>query len=176
MGIGAVLCQADPNDRRASQAEEAEVRGDECTFEKTLANTPFRLWPIAFISRCCEEREKSYHLFTGKACARDWAMKKFRRFLFGKPFTWISDCSSLRQFFETKDLPTHVHQRWKYNMLRYQFTIVHCPARMLTDCDMLSRYNVNPEVLRARRHNKPLTSVPVAFALPLDMPLTSWPI
>ena len=35
-----------------------------------------------------------------------WAMEKFRHFLYGAEFTWITDCSGLRRFFEGDDLPT----------------------------------------------------------------------
>ena len=68
-------------------------------------------------------------------------MEKYRFYLFGKEFTWICDCSSLSQFFESAELPTHQAQRWKLFMLRFDFTIVHRPDRMMRDVDMLSRYN-----------------------------------
>ena len=68
-------------------------------------------------------------------------MLKFKRFLIGQEFTWITDCSGLVKFFETDYKATHTIQRWKLELLRFDFTIVHRPGRMLTDCDMLSRYN-----------------------------------
>ncbi len=68
-------------------------------------------------------------------------MLKFKRFLIGQEFTWITDCSGLTKFFDTEYEATHTMQRWKLELLRFDFTIVHRPARMLTECDMLSRYN-----------------------------------
>jgi hypothetical protein len=68
-------------------------------------------------------------------------MLKFKRHLLGRKFTWITDCSGLTKFFETDYEATHTIQRWKLDPLRFDFTMVHRPGRMLTDCDMLSRYN-----------------------------------
>lgn len=68
-------------------------------------------------------------------------MQKYRLYLFGKEFTWICDYSSLSQFFESAELPTHQAQRWKLFMLCFYFTIVHQPDTMMRDVDMLFRYN-----------------------------------
>ena len=68
-------------------------------------------------------------------------MLKFKHFLIGREFTWITDCSGLMHFFKGDYEATHTIQRWKLELLRFDFTIVHRPAKMLTECDMLSRYN-----------------------------------
>ena len=66
-------------------------------------------------------------------------MLKFKKFLLGKEFTWITFCSGLKKFFETEYEATHTIQRWKLELLRFDFTIVHRPEKMLTKCNMLSR-------------------------------------
>ena len=45
------------------------------------------------------------------------------------------------KFFEEDDLPTHMVQRLRLQLLRYDFTIVHRAARMMADANLLSRYN-----------------------------------
>jgi hypothetical protein len=101
-----------------------------------------RLQPIAFISKqVTTQSKKALHSFIGEAGTGVWAMYNFRFYLFGKEFTWICDCSGLLQFSETNELPTHQAQRWNLFMLRFVFTIVHGPDRMMRDVDMLSRYN-----------------------------------
>ena len=99
-----------------------------------------RLRPIAFISRICKGKERDYHSFVGEVATGRWAMKKFRQWLIGKEFTWITDCSGLIKFFEGEYDITHTLKRWQLELLAFNFTIVHRPARMLTECDLLSRY------------------------------------
>jgi hypothetical protein len=45
-------------------------------------------------------------------------------------------------------LPTHQIQRWKMDMLRYDFHVIHCPEMMLCECNLLSRYNSYADKLR----------------------------
>ena len=125
-----------------SDEEEAalsrELEGGACEFEETMGG--LRLRPIVFISQR-RPTPLSRHSFVGEASTGRWAMLKFKRFLVGKEFTWITDCSGLVKIFETDYEATHTIQRWKLELVRFDFTIVHRPGRMLTDCDMLSRYN-----------------------------------
>jgi hypothetical protein len=39
-------------------------------------------------------------------------------------------------------MPTYQVQRWKLDMLRYNFKTVHRPERMLCECNLLTRYNL----------------------------------
>ena len=45
-------------------------------------------------------------------------------------------------------MPTHQVQRWKIDMMRYDFTAIHRPEYMLCECNLLSRYNQHAEGLR----------------------------
>jgi hypothetical protein len=46
-------------------------------------------------------------------------------------------------------MPTHHQvQHWKLDMLRYNFKTVHCPERMLCECNLLTRYNLYADELR----------------------------
>ena len=68
-------------------------------------------------------------------------MGKFRKYLLGREFTWLSDSSGLTQYIEGDDHPTHVLQCWRAELLQFNFTFEHRPAEMMTEVDMLSRYN-----------------------------------
>lgn len=39
------------------------------------------------------------------------------------------------------DMPTHVIQRWRAELLLFMFAIEHRPADMLTECNVLSWHN-----------------------------------
>jgi hypothetical protein len=45
-------------------------------------------------------------------------------------------------------MPTHQVQRWKLDMLRYNFKTVHRPERMLCECNLLTRYSLYADELR----------------------------
>ncbi|KAI2508403.1 hypothetical protein MHU86_6077 [Fragilaria crotonensis] len=140
LGMAAVLLQADPNDHNAALHETQETSElKPCKFDKHMHN--LRLRPIAFSSRKCTESESAMHSYTGEAATGVWAIEKYKRHLFGKEFTWMTDCNGLRQFFDGEDVPTHMHQRMRQRLLRFHFTIVHRPARFMVECDVLTRYN-----------------------------------
>ena len=140
-GKAAVLLQADPDDEEAKRAEEEEAAGGKCVFDAPGCPMKFRLLPIAFISARNGKTEHDYHSYIGEAKTGLWAMSKFRRWLVGARFTWMTDCSGLRQFFEAEELPSHASQRWRMQMLLYDFTIVHRPEKMMKEVDTLNRYN-----------------------------------
>ena len=140
LGMAAVLLQADPDSSEATQAEKDETeRTKPCSFDKHMHH--LRLRPIAFSSCKCSESEGNMHSYTGEAATGVWAIEKYKHHLFGKEFTWMTDCNGLRQFFEGEDVPTHMHQRMRQQLLRFRFTIVHRPARFMVECDVLTRYN-----------------------------------
>jgi hypothetical protein len=125
-----------------------EVKGGKCEFDKTVNG--LRLRPISFISMR-RQATLSRHSFVGKASTGRWATLKFKHHFIGREFTWITDCSGLLKFFKTDYEATHTMQRWKLELLRFDFTIVHRPAQMLTECDMLSQYNTWTEAWRNKK-------------------------
>jgi hypothetical protein len=147
--MGAVLCQA-PDDENSKMLESKENEGEACAFEKhrNPKKSP-RLLPIKFLSRSTTLAEKSFHSYVGEASVGRWAMQKLRKYLIGSWFTWITDCSGLTRFLNSIDNPTHMIQRWRAELLQFMFTLVHRPAEMMTECNMLSRYNVATELWRS---------------------------
>ena len=140
--MGAVLLQA-REDNQSALAESLEAQGGPCFFELQIHG--IRLRPIACISRSTAGSEQSYHSHTGEASVGLWAFHKWRKHLIGAEFTWIADSQGLKGFFEDDPdklhTATHVLQRWRAALLMYHFVIEHRPARMLVDCNALSRYN-----------------------------------
>jgi hypothetical protein len=90
--------------------------------------------------------------------------RRRKRYLFGRPFTWLYDCSGLKRFFDGDDPPTHVIQRWRAEILQFNFTFEHRPADMLTECDVLSRYNMATAAWRS----PPPEAAAEAPLVPLD--------
>ena len=168
LGMAAVLLQADPNNAEAQEQEKQETKGTiPCNFDKHMHQ--LRLRPIAFSSRKCSDSESAMHSYTGEAATGVWAIEKYKRHLFGKEFTWMTDCNGLRQFFDGEDVPTHMHQRMRQRLLRFLFTIVHRPARFMVECDVLTRYNNITSQWRPENPTTP-TSTPntlVNMAVPI---------
>ena len=141
-GMGACLLQPEIS-VEAEEAMQQEMAGEDCKFEKLSKG--LRLRPIAFLSRRCKGKERDYHSYRGEAATGLWAMRKFRHYLSGREFTWITDCNGLIRFFEGDDDFTHTTQRWRLELLSLNFTIVHRPGRMLFECDLMSRYQSRVE-------------------------------
>ena len=113
--MGAALLQADATSKKALKAALEEVQGGPCVFDKNLNPTEYCLHPISMISCVCNELEWHYHSCTGETAMGVWAVKKYRPYLAGVTFTWITDCSGVRHVFESNLVPTHKIQRWIHN-------------------------------------------------------------
>jgi hypothetical protein len=150
---GAVLLQADVSEE-AEASMWREIHGGQYEFDKAIKG--LRLRPIKFISLLRKESSPR-HSFVGEASTGRWAFLKLRRQLMGREFTWITGCSGVKNFFETDYEATHMQQRWKLELPRFDFMIVHRPGRMLTEYDMLSRYNTWTS---AWRNNTDPTEIP----------------
>ena len=175
-GSGMVVLQADPNDPEALAAEKDEENGGPCVFDKTSTKTQFRLLPIAFYSWRSSKAEESWHSFQGEVSVAVKGFQKGKMYLLGRQFTWMTDCRGVKWFFESEYDFAHVFNRWKQILFRFHFTIVHRPERMMTEVDLLSRYNSFAEASR------PVSDVPdeatafVKLAVPTDSTFAYYPI
>ena len=84
--------------------------------------------------------ENSRDSFVGESATVMWAVGKFINYLWGSEFMVLSDCSGLQKFFESEANVPHVVHRWLAKLLQYRFVIWDRPARMMWECDILSRY------------------------------------
>jgi hypothetical protein len=137
--MGLVILQAEAT-TKAKEALLNKISGGKCEFDKTING--LQLQQLAFISRRCTGGERDYRSHVGKTVAGKWAMDKFKHWLLGREFTWITDCSGILKCFKMGHEAIHTIQRWKMEMLRFNFTIVHRPGKMLTECDLLLWYNM----------------------------------
>ena len=146
MAKGAALCQEeDTPEVRAAKQREAEG-GPKAEFDKKISG--LRLRPILFLSKRNSVAERSQHSSVGELATGRWAFQKLRRYLWYRPFDWQTDCSGILQFWSMDLMPKHQHQRWKIDMLRFDFNAVHRPEYMLYECNLLSRYNQHATALR----------------------------
>jgi hypothetical protein len=97
-----------------------------------------QLQPIWIGSRQCTDSETHLHSFTGEVAAGRWAIAANRKILWGKHFYWICDCNAVKEVLEY-DGNIHQVRRWLQELLGYQFSVIHCPERMMKDVDALSR-------------------------------------
>ena len=173
--------QADDSDE-ARAAEAREAAGGPCEFDRTEGG--LRLRPIMFICRVTRAHEKDWHSYVGEVFCGIWAFAKFRHYLWGPEFTWITDCDGAMYFMEGEDFPSHTFQRWRMKLLEFHFVVVHRNAVMVTEVNLLTRYNMmadkmkllhppkrNPQVMliMPRRKISALGYPLVVVSLPLDI-------
>jgi hypothetical protein len=168
IGMGCILMQ--PDDSPASVAAMAKLaRGEPCEFDRTLTGP--RLRPVAFYSRRCTDKESHFHSFVGEAACGRWAIAKNRRYLWGKLFYWVCDCSAISALVEY-DGDNHMLRRWAQDLLGYDFITLHRPERMMRDVDALSRcYDklVRAHVLIATANREATFASTPAVFLPIPL-------
>ena len=96
------------------------------------------LQPIDFISRRTKGAEKSIHSYVGEAATLWWAVDKLQKYCYRAEFTVLTDCSGLQKFFESEDHVHHAIRRKWVEILQFYFVILHHPARMIFECNLLS--------------------------------------
>ena len=68
-----------------------------------------------------------------------WAVTHYRHYLYGKPFTLVTDHQSLEWLLISNNL-TGKHARWALILQGYDFKIVHRPRMMHANRDVCSRH------------------------------------
>jgi hypothetical protein len=92
LGLGFALCQ--PNDSAESiTAMNREDSGGDCEFEFCVSK--MSLLPVALGSRMTKGNEVHFHSHPGESLAASWGTTKNRHFLWGRPFTLMTNCRAL---------------------------------------------------------------------------------
>ncbi|XP_065176961.1 uncharacterized protein K02A2.6-like [Sycon ciliatum] len=97
--------------------------------------------PVSFQSRALLPAERRYAQIEKEALGLTWACNRFSDYLIGKRFTLETDHKPLVPLFSTSALdsiPPRV-LRFRLNLMRFDFDIVHIPGKDLIVADALSR-------------------------------------
>ena len=107
--------------------------------------------PVAFASRVLSPAERKYSASEREALAALWACEKWHFYLYGRPFTLVTDHQALTSLLSSGGSghrPLRLH-RWASRLYRYSFKVLYKPGKdnVVTDC--LSR--VHPTDIGARQ-------------------------
>ena len=99
--------------------------------------------PIAFASRSLASAEKQYSQLEKEALAIVFGVKRFHQYLYGRPFTILSDHKPLQGLFrETSGIPAMASariQRWALTLSAYDYRIKFKAGLENANADLLSR-------------------------------------
>jgi hypothetical protein len=94
---------------------------------------------VACVSRSLNKHEGNYSSYEGELLAAVWAVKIFRSYLHGLPFTVVTDHQPLLWLMSATDL-TGKHARWALSLQDYGFRVEHRPGIKHQNADVPSRF------------------------------------
>ncbi|KAJ1188714.1 hypothetical protein NDU88_005471, partial [Pleurodeles waltl] len=102
---------------------------------------------IAFISRSLKDTETNYSVIEREALAVYWAIKKFKKFLWGRPFVVKTDHKPLVEVFKSKgvDAISSRITKWIIALQEYDILVEYVPGIDNYSADVLSRL-VSPKM------------------------------
>lgn len=93
---------------------------------------------VAFMSMRTTDTESRYHSYELETLAVVRAIKHFRQYLYGRKFTVITDCNSLKASKHKKDLLPRIHRWWAF-LQNYDFELEYRKGNRLQHADFFSR-------------------------------------
>ena len=98
---------------------------------------------MAYAGRVLDNRERRYSTTKKEMLAMVYAIRHFRHYLYGRPFTVRTDYNALKWLQSVKE-PEGQVTRWLKLLVQYDYKIEHRPGRKHQNADALSR---NPLVV-----------------------------
>ena len=132
LAVGAVLSQLQPGDSSDSSSPERE-------------------FVIAYASRGLTAAESNYAPTEGECLALDWATRKYRQFLHGRPFRLRTDHAAL-QWLNTKRFKHSKLERWAPRIQEFDFDVEYLPGQQNVVADQLSRHMMTGAVTAIAGH------------------------
>ena len=93
---------------------------------------------IAYASRVLDDRERRYSTTKKEILAMVYAIKHFRHYLYGRPFTVRTDHNALK-WLQSFKKPEGQVARWLELLAQYDYKIEHRPGKKHQNADALSR-------------------------------------
>ena len=94
---------------------------------------------IACASRSNNKAERTYSSYEGEALAVVWAVTHYRHYLYGKPFTLVTDHQPVERLLTSNKL-TGKHARWALILQEYDFKTMHRPGLKHPNADVCLRH------------------------------------
>ncbi|XP_033003909.1 uncharacterized protein K02A2.6-like, partial [Lacerta agilis] len=99
--------------------------------------------PVAYFSQTLTAAERNYSQIDKEGLAIVKGVKKFHDFLYGRPFTVVTDHKPLLGLFAPEKQTPQVLSprvlRWSIFLAGYQYALIHCPGKAMGHADALSR-------------------------------------
>jgi len=97
-----------------------------------------KMHPVFYFSKRTTEPESKYHSFELETLAIVYALRRFRIYLQGIPFTIVSDCSAVTRTLEKRDINARI-ARWSLELQSFDFKVTHRRGSQMEHVDALSR-------------------------------------
>ena len=144
VGLGVVLAQANPADQHDRRI-------------------------VCFASRLLTDTERRYSQCEKEALAAVWGCERLWLYLFGKPFTLVTDNRAIQLIFgNSAARPPARIERWALRLTQFEYTIVHQPGKS-NIADYFSRHpdsTVDIEALAAQQQSEWYINAITSHALP----------